>query len=273
MSQQNNCEPENVGGLERKTKLLHQSLTALGRVAIAYSGGTDSSLLLAVARDTLGPGNVLALHNQTELQKPGEAQEAIGRAIQKGFELERDLLVINSGPLTRPDIVRNDSLRCYYCKKSLYSEFSTLATHRDFPYLLDGTNTDDLLEPRPGKEAIAELGVCTPLADVGFNKRDVRVLSRKLGLVTWNRPSGSCLATRIPNGIALRREDLHRVATLEEMVERLGFSGCRVKPESGNWKRVSVQIREEDFPSLLSIDKRKTLCHLLSIQGISEIFL
>lgn len=252
---------------------MQQSLSVLGKVAIAYSGGTDSSLLLAVARDCLGPGNVLALHNRTELQKPGEAEEAIGRALEFGFVFERDLLVVNSRPLTRPDITRNDPQRCYYCKKSLYTEFMAQATQRDFDCLLDGTNCDDLLEPRPGKKAIAELGVCTPLADAGFTKRDVRLLSRQMGLATWNRPSGSCLATRIPHGTALRREDLHRVATLEEEVERLGFCGCRVKPESDNWTRVSVQVREEDFSSLLSIDKRKALCHLLSAQGISEVLL
>jgi len=259
--------------LEEKKRRLQEILIKLGKVAIAYSGGTDSSLLLIIARDVLGPGNVLALHNQTELQKPGEAKEAINRAIKCGFSLNDDLLVINSQPLNHQEIVRNDQQRCYYCKRLLYTRFLELAKQNSVPWLLDGTNSDDLLEPRPGKRAIAELNIHTPLADAKLNKQEIRLLSRNLNLVTWNRPSASCLATRISFDSPIKIKELHRIAVLEEIVEQLGFKGCRVKPDQSNPERIRIQIQEDDFSSISQATNRSALQRTLRSHGIYETFI
>ena len=259
--------------LEEKKRRLQEILSKLGKVAIAYSGGTDSSLLLTIARDLLGLGNVLVLHNQTELQKPGEATEAINRAIECGFSLHHDLLVINSQPLSHPEIVRNDQQRCYYCKRLLYTRFLELTKNNNFPWLLDGTNSDDLHEVRPGKKAIAELKIRTPLADAGLDKQEIRLLSRSLNLVTWNRPSASCLATRISYDSPLRIQELHRIATLEEIIEQLGFKGCRVKPDQNKTGSIRIQIQEEDFSSFFKEVNRTALLNALRCQGIHDTYL
>ena len=210
--------------LKKKYLALQHILQGYGRVAIAFSGGVDSSLLLKVAHDTLGE-NVLALFADSVVQPAAERQGAIDTACALGASFE----IVGFNPLSLPDFVTNSKSRCYHCKKSIFSAFLELAGQRGFPLLADGTNLDDLGQDRPGAVAVAELGVKSPLAESGLTKGEIRQLSKTLGLPTWNKPSASCLATRIPIGIPVTAADLAMVDKAEGYLHGLGYHGCRVR--------------------------------------------
>ena len=210
--------------LKKKYLTLQHILRGYGRLAIAFSGGVDSSLLLKIAHDTLGE-NILALFADSVVQSEDERQSAIDTARALGTSLE----IVAFTPLSLPDFVANTKTRCYHCKKSIFSAFIELASQRGFPLLADGTNVDDLSQDRPGAVAVAELGVKSPLAESGLTKGEIRQLSKTLELPTWKKPSASCLATRIPTGIPITAVDLTLVDKAERYLHGLGYHGCRVR--------------------------------------------
>ncbi len=181
--------------LDKKIENLHLLLQSYSRVAIAFSGGVDSSFLLKSALDALGAGNVLVLFARTCLVRPNEQQRAESWPTRHGYS-GVDFQPVDLQPLTWKEFVSNPERRCYHCKLRVYKEFVDKMHGRGFQILMDGTNTDDLKERRPGLQAIRELGVKTPLVEAGFDKNDIRTVSRELQLDTWDQPSSSCLATR-----------------------------------------------------------------------------
>ena len=201
--------------LDTKIEHLKSILQACGQVALAFSGGVDSSLLLKCALGTLGVGNVLVLFARSELLKPEEIERAANWLVENGYPQGGQMEIVQLHPLGWKEFVGNGENRCYFCKRRIYSLFRERMEMRGFTCLIDGTNTDDFKGRRAGLRAIHELGVRMPLVEAGFDKANVRFLSQQLGLATWDRPSASCLATRIPTGMEITSQRLRRIEVFE----------------------------------------------------------
>ncbi|CAK8721794.1 NAD/GMP synthase domain-containing protein [Candidatus Electrothrix gigas] len=249
----------------------------VGRVGVAFSGGVDSSLLLGSALDVLGPKNVLVLHARSCLQKKQEQEDADTWAERHGYPA--DLLeqrIIRIEPLTWDDFVANPENRCYLCKRRLYSLFLKTLAQEGISTLLDGTNADDLSQGetgRPGLRALLELGIHTPLADCGLDKKTIRLLSQDMGLDTANKPSSSCLATRIPHTMSITSERLNRIANLEQTLEAQGFIGCRIRLLQDLQETLTVQLQETSLSQLSYDAIQKNLLAPLKKKNVDKIYL
>jgi len=259
--------------LDAKHDNLITILKNYGRVAVAFSGGADSSLLLKCALDTLGTKNVLMLFAHSELLMPVEIEHAVQWPRANGHAHAIEMEMVELEPLTWEEFVCNGENRCYFCKRNMYARFRESMEQRAFTWLIDGTNMDDLKEHRAGLRAIRELGVRMPFVDAGFSKADVRLLSQRAGLATWDRPSSSCLATRIPAGMRITRERLQQAAMLENGMEQFGLVGCRVRLCAGREHEVHVEIRSQDFARLAESGVRMALLGHFRHHGISKVLL
>ena len=193
------------------------------RAALAFSGGTDSALLLWAAR-TCGC-DVRAYFVKTVFQPAFELADAQKLAA----ELEVPLTVVEVDVLAVPQAAANGPRRCYYCKKALFTALRARAAEDGYPVLLDGTNASDDAGDRPGMAALRELEVRSPLRECGISKSEVRRMSREAGLFTWDKPAYACLATRVPTGDAITGEALEKVERGEEALFRLGFTDFRLR--------------------------------------------
>jgi len=214
---------------------LEESLRALGGCLVAYSGGVDSTFLLAVARRALGD-RVAAATVRTLFLERGEVDDAHGRAIEIGARHE----IIDLDLAAAPEVLANPPDRCYHCKRLVFTALRRRADELGLPVLLDATHADDRLERRPGVRALRELGVVSPLAAAGFGKADIRALSAALGIAGADRPSSPCLATRVPYGMPITPERLRRISGAEHMLRALGFAGIRVR-DYGELARIELQ--------------------------------
>ncbi len=221
--------------VEEKYAQLQGILRDIGRVAIGFSGGVDSTLLLRVALDTLGGENVLALIGDSDSYPTRELQEAKALAEEMGAPYR----VIQSKELDDERYAANPSNRCYYCKSDLFTRCVAIGREHGFSTVLDGNNADDVGDWRPGQKAARELGVRSPLMEIGMSKAEVRELSRALGLRTWDKPAFACLASRIPYGTAITREKLSAVEEAENFLRDLGFAQVRVR-HHGEVARIEV---------------------------------
>ncbi len=259
--------------LKNKTDRLKSLLQIYGRVAIAFSGGVDSSLLLKCALDSLGAGNVLVLFGRSELLKPDEIERAENWLANNGYSKGIELETLHLQPLLWKEFVKNPENRCYLCKHRIYTLFRERMEKRGVAILIDGTNIDDLKGNRAGLRAIHELGVKMPLVEAGFDKADVRSYSRQLGLAVWSQAASSCLATRIPIGVQITADLLQRIKCWEEGVEKLGFGGCRVRMDKEQNDAVYVEIGTMDFDILLNSSIRLALLRFFKNSGIRKVFL
>jgi len=259
--------------LEEKAERLRNILCSYKKVAVAFSGGVDSSLVLKCALDTLGEGRVLVLHGRSCLQNVDEAERAMDWLERHGFGKKVERQVIDVYPLLWNEFVQNSENRCYICKSKVFSLFLERAKKWGTMLLLDGTNKDDLNDTRPGLLAINELGVETPLVKAGFTKEDVRQLSRQLHLDTWNKISSSCLATRIPTGLTVTAQRLERIAFWENALHDLGFDGCRARMDSHREDTVYLEFLKEDMVRLGEISLRSALVHFFDNNGVKRIYL
>jgi uncharacterized protein len=210
----------------KKAQQLRHILSEMGKVAVAYSGGTDSSYLLAAALDVLGSDNVLALTADSPLTPRTELSEAQALANQ----LAARHLILPHDDLDREEIVANGPDRCYHCKFTRFEILLQVARGEGIRHLLHGENADDIGDYRPGSRAAEELGVRAPLREAGLTKAEVQALSKERGLSSWARPANACLATRFPYGTPLTSQGLARVEAAEEAVRRLlGLRHLRVR--------------------------------------------
>ena len=206
-------------------KKLQDRLKELNKVAISFSGGIDSSFLLYVARITLPTENVLAIIANGNMVPRKDYEEAIEFLKENKINYKE----IEYKPLEIKEFKENRKDRCYYCKKKLMSGIKEEANKNGFENVLDGKNEDDLKVYRPGNKATEEIGIISPLAEIGFSKENIREESKKLGLKIWNKPSNSCLATRFPYNTILTEDDLKRVEQGEEVLKKLGIPKVRIR--------------------------------------------
>lgn len=246
---------------------LKEIIGSYANVAVAFSGGVDSSLLLYAAGDTLNRGNILALHGRSCLN---DNDSNIDQYYNEYIKQYARLKVINLNPLSWSDFVCNDDKRCYQCKKKTYTEFIVYMNKEGFEILLDGTNVDDLNEYRPGMLVLEELDVKTPFVQAGLKKKEIRFLARTFGLPNHSTPSNSCLATRLKYSSIITKEGLQRVAEIELELEKIGFIGCRVRPTK---KSVIIELRQQDFVEFVQKHNRMKVKGICEKSGYSKIFL
>ncbi len=252
--------------LTSKRQSLETSLTDLTRVAIAFSGGVDSTLLLKVACDLLGPSQVLAL----TASSPVFPQHEIDWCRKFTSELGVRHILFPGNELTLAGFVENGPQRCYHCKLNLYQHLLTITAEQGFPALLDGSNLDDLKDYRPGRAAVTRLGIRTPLLDAGLGKDDVRMLSRQLGLPTWNKPAFACLATRFPYGTPITRAKLEQIGRCENWLFEQGFSSYRVRIHD---RIARIEIDPADMPRLLDATLKDQLIRICKANGFTYVTL
>lgn len=207
-------------------------------VAVAYSGGADSTFLLKVAHDVLNE-NAVALTARSSTYPEREFREAVELAQKIGAKH----VVIHSEEFEIDGFSDNPVNRCYLCKKELFSKISEWARQNNIRYVVDGSNVDDLGDYRPGMQAAKELMVVRPLQEAGLNKNEIRLLSKELGLPTWDKPAFACLASRFPYGNRITRENLRQVDQGEQFLLDLGFRQVRVR-HHGDVARLEVSSDE-----------------------------
>ncbi|CCO08667.1 ATP-dependent sacrificial sulfur transferase LarE [Desulforamulus hydrothermalis] len=236
--------------LERKYKKLAEILQQYQQVLVAYSGGVDSTLLLAVAARVLGE-RVLAVTAVSATSTAAEVQAAKDLAGCLGVKH----LVVATDEMQHRGFTDNTPRKCYYCKRLRFSRLLEIARQHNITWVADGSNLDDLQDYRPGLQALKELGVGSPLLEAGLTKTDIRRLSRRLALPTWNKPADPCLASRIPYGEEITAEKLRRVEEAELFLKSLGFSPVRVRHPEGEAR---VEIVRQQFAQLTSLAERVT---------------
>ncbi|QQS41712.1 MAG: ATP-dependent sacrificial sulfur transferase LarE [Acidobacteriota bacterium] len=235
---------------------LKRKLGKLESVMIAFSGGVDSSYLAFVATEVLGEAAVCV----TGLS-PSVAGEHRDRALRVAGNHRFNHRLVDTFELEDPDYVRNDTRRCFYCKNELYGRLRAIADDEGFAAVLDGTNADDLSDHRPGRDAAHKFGVMSPLAEIGFTKEDIREMSRRHGLETWDIPASPCLASRIRYGEPVTIGGLGRVEKSERFVRSLGFREFRVRSlgDSAKLEFASDEVAGAfDKATRLQIEKRLT---------------
>jgi len=217
-------------------------------MVIAFSGGVDSTYLLAAARRYLGE-NVMAVTAVSALQPRSEINEAVKLVQHLGV----DHHTVPTKELEVPEFRANNAHRCYTCKRIIFSEVLALADRYGFDAIAHGVNVDDLGDYRPGLKAADEMGVVAPLMAAHLTKADVRKLSRQMGLPNWDKPAAACLASRIPYGRPITVDALEMVESAENVLAALGFHGFRVRHFGDTAK---IEVRPADFSRLLKPDRR-----------------
>ena len=248
-----------------KKEKLQDLLAGLGSVVVAFSGGADSTFLLAMALRVLGRDNVLAVTADSPSLPRTELREAQALA-QK---LDANHVIVCTEEMKDEHYAGNPPNRCYYCKKELFGKLREILEERGFRHLLFGAVADDLADHRPGMKAAEEAGALAPLLQSGLSKADVRGLSRELGLPTWDKPGSPCLSSRFPYGSPLREENLRQVEEAENLLRgELGFREVRVR-HHGPVAR--IEIASEEFSRLLVPSLRERVVQRFKSLGFSFI--
>jgi len=249
--------------LMEKYHCLVAALRKAGRGAVAFSGGVDSTLLLKAATEAYG-ADAVALYVRSPVQKP----RVLERVRQTCQVLGCSLRIIDLDPLSWPEFAANSDLRCFHCKKKIYS-YLTAVLFSEYK-LLDGTNIDDLEQDRPGLRAVRELDVLMPLVEAGLTKREIRFLCREFHLVSWDLPSESCLATRIVGGVTITPKLLRDVEYGENFLEARGFFGSRVRLDG---KNVFITLSQGDSKRFLESALKEEVINFFVKLNYTKVFL
>lgn len=224
--------------MHHKLAALQENLKQRGSLAVAYSGGVDSTFLLRVAHDVLG-GGVMAVTACSPALPAREMKEAESFTRQIGV----GHVVVETDEFALSDYVNNPVDRCYFCKREIFTKILAVAAQHGLRYVADGSNLDDRGDYRPGMRALHELGIVCPLSEAGLGKQAIRILSRQMGLPTWDKPALACLSSRIPYGQKITREKIAAIEKAEQFFLDLGFKQVRVR-HHGEMARIEVAGEE-----------------------------
>jgi uncharacterized protein len=230
--------------LAAKKAALDARLRGLGRLLVAYSGGVDSAYLAWAAHQVLGKGMMAVIADSPSLART-HLQDATAFAEKHEIPLE----VISTGEMERPEYVRNDAQRCYFCKEELFTVMERVRAERGFEHIAYGVNVDDKGDYRPGQQAASQHGVIAPLLEAGLTKQDIRDLAREAGLKVWDRPASACLSSRIEYGRPVTIATLSAVEQGEDALRRLGFRQFRVRHHG---QIVRIEVAREEMPRALT---------------------
>jgi uncharacterized protein len=234
-----------------KLDKLKSYIASLGSVAVGFSGGVDSALLMCVAHEVLGD-KALAVTAVANSVPERELSEA--KAFCERYGIRHIVSIVD--PMTEDGYRNNTENRCYYCKRMIFAEIKRIADENGMSCVAEGSNTDDTGDYRPGLRAVAELGVKCPLREAGLAKADIRAISKELGLPTWDKPAYACLATRIAYGEEITEEKLRMIEQAEQFLIEHGFLQERVRMH-GNLARIEVPAK--DIPLLAGEEIREEL--------------
>ena len=255
--------------LSSKLASLEKALCDMQSVLIAYSGGTDSTFLLKVAAKVLGD-RALAVTASSETYTPQELKDAKKHAAEIGAQH----VIVHTNELDDPRFAANPPDRCYYCKKELFGKLTELKNRHGLNYIVDGSTVDDEKDFRPGRKAVAEFGVRSPLKEAGLTKDEIRKLSKEMNLPTWDKPPLPCLSTRFPYGTEITKEKVSRVAKAEEFLAGFGIRQLRVR-DHANIARIEVMhadmaiFIDEEISKLIA-EKLKSIGYMyvtLDVEG------
>lgn len=231
--------------LAAKYAALKSNIEDLGRVIVAFSGGVDSSLVAYVAAETLGEGALAVTSGSKSLKR---SDLALAGELAEKWGMHHRIIVTDE--VLKPEYRANPVNRCFHCKTSLYEALEQIAADEGYDHVLNGTNTDDLGDHRPGLIAARNYDVVSPLVDAGFTKRDIRALAEALGLENAQKPQAACLSSRFPYGSHITEARLAQVEAAEDALAELGFSQFRVRHHE---EVARIEIVAEELPRALEL--------------------
>jgi len=243
---------------------LFDLLAGFDSAIVAFSGGVDSAYLAWAATHVLGRERTLCITADSPSYPDHHRQLALGVARDFGLRHE----IIHTRELERPDYSANPVNRCYYCKHELYTALTRIAAERGVATVVDGANADDRGDYRPGRQAAREFGVLSPLDEVGLTKVDIRELSHRAGLPTWDEPASACLSSRIPYHSAVTGEKLRMIERAERVLRDLGFRVCRVRHHDD---LARVEIGVDELPRALEPDLTARIVSAIQALGYRQV--
>lgn len=251
--------------MQHKQQRLFELLAEMGKVLVAYSGGTDSAYLAWAANRVLG-ADALAVTADSASIPQSHKRDAIAFAQQ--FDIEHRM--IETGEFDNPEYTRNDPNRCFHCKDELFERMNEVGGELGVTTIAYGVNKDDTSDFRPGHRAARKHAVRAPLLEADLTKAEIRALSRAAGLPTWNRPAAACLSSRIPYGTEVTRENVRLVERGEEALARLGFRVYRVRYHG---QLARIEIGRDELPKALSLEMAETLVTTFQSLGFQYVTL